>query len=274
MSLFNFGHRTSKMVLASAALLLGGVVVGAGCGGIDVSTLTGFCEAQATAECSFPIVQACYGSNDTSINDDTNSCIQVRSRADKCNPTNLPYNPSFADNCINTRANVYAGGSFDRAAYDTVIEACLPVFNRGGLEGSACTLDSDCDVGAELRCIVRVGGKGVCRVPRLAMGGESCKDSAVQCPAAQFCDAGFHCVQRGIEGEACGAGQPCGGGFRCNEVAQKCEKQFSNGQPCKLDSDCSGGFCLGINTGSGAAGACSSTYQLGFGSPTCLAFTR
>src|SRR3954469_19020088 len=103
MSLFNFDHRTSKLVLACAALMLGGGLIGAGCGGTDTSTIVGFCEAQAIAECSYPVVQACYGSNDASIDADTTTCIATRSQPVKCNPDNLPYHANFADNCVNTR---------------------------------------------------------------------------------------------------------------------------------------------------------------------------
>lgn len=271
MSLFNFDHRTSKLVLASAALLLGGGLIGAGCGGTDTSTLSGFCEAQAIAECSYSVVQSCYGSNEASIDADTTTCIATRSQATKCNPKNLPYHPDFADNCIDTIANTYAQGQYDRAGADAIREACLPALNEGRQEGADCTDDVNCDVGAELRCITRVGGRGTCRRPVLVGGGASCKSPDAQCGPEQYCDAGFHCVQRGIADEACGAGQPCGAGYRCNELTQICEKQYANGQTCKLDSDCSGGFCLAV---SGGSSQCSSTFQFGLGAPTCLAFIR
>lgn len=274
MSLFNFHHRTSRLAFAFAALGLGGGVIGAGCGGADTSSLAGFCQAQAEAECSFTIVEACYGSDDASLQEDTNTCLTTRSRVDKCNPSNLPYHPELADNCIETRANVYAAGKFDRKAADSIREACLPVFNKGGAEGTSCDIDDDCDVGSKLRCVTRLGGRGTCRVPALVGGGASCKDSAAQCPADQYCDGSSHCIQRPLENEECAAGQPCGGGLRCNEVAKVCQKQFANGSDCKLDSDCLGGFCITISSGSDAQGQCSATFQFGFGSQTCLDFTR
>jgi hypothetical protein len=274
MSLFNFDQRTSRLGPAHTARGGGGGVNGAGCGGANTSTLATYCQAQAEAECSFAVVEACYGSNDSSLNEDTNTCIQTRSAISKCNPANLPYHPEQADNCIETRANVFAAGKFDLAGANTIREACLPVFNRGGLEGSECTVDEDCDVGAQLRCMTRFGGRGTCRVPAAVGGGSSCKDPAAQCPTDQYCDEGFHCVQRPLAGETCGAGQPCGAGLRCNEATLACEKQYANGSACKLDSDCSGGFCIAIAGASGAEGQCSATYQFGFGSATCQDFTR
>lgn len=274
MSLFNFHQRTSRLALALTALGLGGGLIGAGCGGANTDTLANYCQAQAEAECSIAVVQACYGSSDATLNDDTSSCIQTRSAISKCNPSNLPYHPEQADNCIDTRASVYGAGKFDRAGADAIREACLPVFNKGGLEGSECTVDDDCDVGAQLRCITRIGGRGTCRVPKTVDGGSSCKDPAAQCPTNQYCDDGLHCVQRPAAGEKCGAGQPCDTGLRCNEVSQACEKQYANGSACKLDTDCIGGFCIAINGTSGAEGQCSATFQFGFGSATCLDFTH
>lgn len=268
MSLFNFDYRTSKLVLASAALALTGGVIGAGCGGADVSTLGGFCQALATADCSYAVVQACYGSTDEQLEQDTNSCIAARSQGANCNPEGLPYHSDFADNCIAAHTEAYANASLDRAAFDAVREACLPVFNRAGQKGQACVADSDCEVGAELRCVLRLGGKGTCQLPIPVPGGESCKDAAAQCPVTQFCDSGFHCVARPVAGESCGEGQTCAIGFRCNELSGKCIAQNNNGTACKLDGDCNSGFCLAA----GDEGLCSGTYQLSFGSATCSDF--
>lgn len=274
MSLFNFDYRASKLVLASAALALAGGVIGAGCGGADLSTQAGFCQALAQADCSYAVVQACYGSDDASLEQDTNSCIAERSKPEKCNPGNLPYHSDFAENCIAAHTNVYANESFNRETYDSLREACLAAFNRGGQKGQACADDSDCEVGGELRCVVRFGGNGSCQIPIPVAGGESCKAPANVCPGNQYCDEGFHCVARGSAGDDCGAGQPCGTGFRCNELAGKCEGQYANNDNCKLDSDCSGGFCIATAASSGSEGLCTSTFQFSWGTSTCLNFTR
>ncbi|MFT3774444.1 MAG: hypothetical protein QM820_54485 [Minicystis sp.] len=268
MSLFNFDNRTFRLVLAGAALALTGGALGTGCGGSNTGTLEGFCGELAAVECSYAIVTACYGSSDATFQTDQASCIAARSRVSNCNPNGLTYHPEFADACIAQHGLVFSSATIDSATYATLRDACLPAFNQGRTQGSECSDDSDCDVGyAGLRCITRVGGKGTCQVPVPVAGGASCKDPSAQCPTGNYCDSGFHCVQIGLKGDACGAGQPCGTGTRCvNEV---CVDQLTNGQACTSADDCVGGFCLG-----GAdAGQCAASYILAFGSSTCKAFT-
>jgi len=271
MSLFNFDHRTSGLVLAGGALALAGAVIGAGCGGTDVSTQEGFCSALAAADCSYAIVQACYGSSDASLQADIDSCITARRQANICNPAHLPYHADFADGCISQHQTVFGASTIDGTNWDSVREACLPTFNRGGQKGSVCTDDVDCDVGYNgLRCIMRVGGKGTCQVPKAVAGGASCKDAAAQCPAGNYCDPGFHCVETPLKGEECGAGQPCSDGYRCNADLTTCENQLANGSKCARDTDCSGGFCLDTATGK----QCAASYIFAFGATTCVDFKR
>lgn len=259
------------LVLAGAALALAGGVIGTGCGGADVSTEDGFCAALAEADCSYAIVQACYGSSDASIQADVDACISARRQPSKCNPARLPYHPEFADACIAQHQTVFANATIDGQSWASVSEACLSTFNRGGQAGSSCTADHDCDVGyGGLRCMVRVGGKGTCQVPKPVMGGDSCKDPAAQCPADKYCNADFFCVVKPSNTDACGAGQPCGDGFRCNGELEKCEPQLPNGSDCSRDSDCTGGFCLDTATGK----QCAASYVFSFGATTCSDFKR
>lgn len=266
MSLFNF-----RLVLAGAALALAGGVIGTGCGGTDTSTVQGFCTALAQSDCSPAIVQSCYGSSEASLQADTDRCIQARSGLATCNPRNLPYHPDFADACIAQHQQIFSASTIDLESWKTVAEACLPALNRGGAQGSTCTEDSDCDVGySGLRCLVRVGGKGTCEVPRAVMGGESCKAADAQCPDAQYCSETFNCISMPEKGDACGAGQPCGAGFQCAADTKICVNQLPNGSECARDSECQGGFCL--DTASGKQ--CAASYVFAFGASTCSAVTR
>lgn len=270
MSLFNLHHRTSRMLLVSAALALAGGVVAAGCGGADTSTEQGFCSALAAADCSYNAVQSCYGSTDATIQTDTDSCIRARSQSSVCNPQGLTYHADFADKCIAQHSAIYSSQQIDAASWASLREACLPVFNRGGEVGTSCTDDADCDVGYQgLRCLVRVGGKGSCQAPIQVAGGASCKDPAAQCPAGNYCDTGFHCVQEGIKGDTCGAGQPCGTGYRCDAEASVCIAQLPNGSACARDADCIGGFCIGTASGTSQ---CAATYAFGIGTASCSGF--
>jgi hypothetical protein len=272
MSLFNFGHRTFRLALAGVTLAIGGGAMAIGCGGADLSTPNGFCAAVAAADCSISIVQACLGSSDATLQTDTDRCVAARSKLTTCNPSNLTYHPDFADACIAQHQLVFSSTSIDSTSYQSLVEACLPVFNQGRPQGAACKLDSDCDVGfAGLRCLTRVGGNGTCQVPNPVEGGSSCKDPTAQCPDAQYCDSNFHCVEVGLKGDACGAGEPCGTGTRCNKDLNQCVNQLANGEKCAADGDCAGGFCLGAADGSSR---CAGSLVFAQGSSICLDFTQ
>lgn len=271
MSFFNFDHRTFRLALAGVMLALTGGAIGTGCGGYDLGTTAGFCSALAAADCSPAIVQAC-GSTEATLQADTDRCVAVRSKLDKCNPSGLTYHPDFADACIAQHQAVFSNSSIDKAGIDSLTEACLSVLNQGHSAGSQCTADSDCDVGyGGLRCLTRVGGKGTCQVPNPVMGGASCKDATAQCPVGNYCDSGFHCVQVGQSGDICGAGQPCDNGFRCNKDANACVSQLGTGAKCNADTDCAGGFCLRVASGEKL---CSANFVFAFGSSACLDFTQ
>jgi hypothetical protein len=276
MSLFNFDLRNARLVLAGASLVLGGAALAGGCGGgYDLTSIVGFCQAQAAADCSIAIVGACYGSSDQTISTDTDSCIAARSQISKCNPSGLPYHPEFADACVAQHQAVFANSQIDGATYATLRDACLPVFNKGNPQGSGCSDDSDCDVGNQLRCVVHAG-KGTCQIPTAVGGGESCSQLAAQCTDSSgnidtfYCDSGNHCVTAGAAGEKCSSADACGTGLRCNSSAKVCVDQATNGQPCHAASECAGGFCLGAS--SSAVGECAATLTYAFGGSTCQDF--
>jgi len=275
MSLYQLGRRNQGLgwVLAGGLIALVGGVLGGGCGGIDTSTLSGFCQAAAQIDCSQAVVQACYGSTDASLGADTNTCIASRSLPANCNPSGLPFHSEFASACLSEHQNAYSGASYDAMEAQALRAACLPAFNKGGEQGAQCGDDSDCDVGNQLACVMREGGNGTCQVPVQVMGGDKCLDPDSQCVDGDYCDQTNHCVTDGAAGDTCGAGQPCGTSYRCNLASTKCEAQYPDQHLCNVDSDCLNGFCLPVGTAAGGAGKCSASYIFAFNTATCVPFT-
>jgi hypothetical protein len=277
MSLFNFDYRNGRLVVAGALLVLGGGMVGGGCGSSepDVSTQEAFCLASAQTECSPTTVVACYLSNGTTLPTDTEQCITAASTPERCNPGNLPYNPNFAQPCLQAQANVYQSAQLDPTALQQMQQICLAVFNDGGATGATCTDDSGCDVGDGFACIVHAGSKGTCQMPVPAMPGNSCASPNAQCVDATgatdtyYCEATGNCVQDPGNGATCGAGTPCATGLRCDPTSNACSPQLTDGASCTQNSDCVGGFCLATN---GGGAVCVAQDVLSFGSPTCADF--
>lgn len=272
MSLFNFDLRNLRMWFAGATLALGGGILGGGCSSVDLSTIAGFCQAVATADCSQAIVTACYGSSDQTLSVDTGNCVAARSQITKCNPTGLPYHPELADACVAAHQSAFSSAQIDGMTYASVTTACLPVFNRGRSVGSACSADSDCDVGGQLLCVLHAG-KGSCQIPVAANGGESCSAAAAQCVDGFFCDGGNHCVAAGGAGDKCGGGHSCGSGLRCDAGSKLCQAQFPNTHECNDNADCAGGFCLGAGATS-VGGTCAASLTYAFGGSSCKPFLR
>jgi hypothetical protein len=269
MSSFKFyGRRWSS---AGAALVLGGAgaLFGGACGGsdADLTTLQGFCQALAQADCSSVVVTACYGSDDTTIATDTQSCITARSAPESCNPTGLPYNSAYAQPCIDAHTAAYQNTSLMATDLQNIEQACVPVFNNGGQVGATCTADTDCDAGSGYSCIVHLS-KGTCEVPIMTAAGSSCADPAAQCADGNYCEASANCVNDPSQGEACGAGIPCGTGLRCDATSSMCSAQLPDQSACSADSDCQGGICIATTT----SGLCAATYTFALDSPTCAPF--
>ncbi len=268
MSLFDFDHRTTRLLVAGGLLALGGAALGTGCGGgTDTTTIDSFCQAIAQADCSNAIVIACYGSNDTTYQTDLANCVAARSQISVCNPQNLPYHAEYADYCISTHEQVYQATQLEAGAFTLLDQACAPVFNRSGAVGTKCTADIDCDIGGGLACVVHQtadGTAGTCQTPIPTAAGAKCSDLAAQCTDGLFCQQSGYCVAAPVKGEVCGPGITCAAGFFCNVDSNQCENQKQNTETCTADDNCVGGFCI--------SGQCSGTYSFAFGSSTCQDF--
>lgn len=270
MSLFDFDYRTTRLAITGGLLAAAGTVLGSGCGGGgDTTTLAGFCQALATADCSNALVIACYGANDSTFDADLQQCIRARSATSVCNPSGLPYNAEFADGCISAHEQVYQATQLDPTAFDLLRQNCAPVFNKGGKVGTKCVEDTDCDVSGGLYCVVHQGKGattvGTCQEPVPTMAGEKCTDPAAQCADGLFCQEAGYCVASPSAGDICGPGIKCEMGYFCDPDQNACVKQFSDTAPCNADDNCAGGFCVG--------GRCTATYSFAFGSATCQEFT-
>lgn len=267
----------------SVSFLLGCLVVvlGAGCGGggdtdtggsttssYAYPTDASFCEALAKAECNDAVVTACYGSDQTSLPDDQKSCVTAR--AGRCNPDHLPYHPEHAEACIAAHAAAVQDATWTHDELAQIEEACLPVFSKQQSEGAACSVNTDCDATKDLRCVVKLGNiGGICAVPKVVTGGESCAAPAEVCADGFYCDPKVsHCLAYPQENEACSATTPCDPVFYCTDAdTGVCTAKTKNGQACSLDEVCAGGFCVGANEH--MTGKCSSTLQLALTSSSC-----
>lgn len=269
-----------RLVVAAGSLALAGGALAAGCGGGglsgDYSTQMSFCQVLAQADCSDPVVRACYGADDSSVGTDTTTCIAARSALDRCNPAGLPYHSQYAQDCVDAHTNLYGSSQLDPGLFQAAQQACLGVFNKGGTQGASCSSDADCAVTPvaenqpSLVCIIHQGA-GTCQIPNLVNAGDKCQDPTAQCPDGYSCLAGGYCVANPGSGEACGPGITCGNSvskLRCDLTTMKCAAPFDDGQACTDVSECSGNFCVPTAKG----GICSHTYTLALGAPACEVF--
>jgi len=271
MSSFTFDTRW----IAGGALALAGGALAGGCGGgpppVDFTQEATFCQQVAQADCSAVAVEACYGADDSSLGQDTATCVTARSSPEHCNPLNLPYHSMYAASCVAAHANVYAANPLDPNALAAMELACTAVLNRGGTQGAPCAADTDCAGTGDSTgfvCVIHQGKPGQCEVPVSVAAGDTCADPAPACPAGSYCDTGSHCVQDPVNGQPCGTGISCASGFFCDTTASSCKTQLQDNQPCTASSDCVGQFCVGAP----GMSVCSHTFTLALLSPTCSDF--
>ncbi len=256
--------------LRSAALVLLAGALGGACGGssgVDYTEIASFCQALAQADCSQPVVQDCYGSSAATLPTDTQSCVARRASPEVCNPLNLDYHAAYAQPCVDAHTAAYGTAELDPAALQSMTQACLPVFNQGGEQGSHCSADTDCDAGGGLSCVLHQS-TGSCEAPTTVMPGSSCADPSAVCTAGYFCEASGYCVAEPSQGQACSATLACSPGLRCDSSGDVCAGQLQDDSPCTEATDCVGGVCITTSTG----GVCAANYTFAVGSATCTGF--
>ncbi len=203
---------------------------------------TAFCIELGKALCNPSVVQACYGSDDKSLAADTAKCSAAVALTSHCHAPGLPYHAAGARGCIDAGAAAYADAKLTSDEIVAYNKACLVAFSRGGPSGSKCTLDSDCDAGGGLRCLLK-GDAGTCRVPKTVMNGEDCSGSDSVCNDEYYCDAGSHCVAKQATNKPCDAKIPCDSKSTCNLTSGMCAAKKANGESCSGGGECTGGFC-------------------------------
>ncbi len=231
-------------------------------------TETAFCKAVAEVVCNSEVVSACYGSSDATLPDDTESCVEQYARQARCNPGGFPYDSAGAEGCIAAMKAAYADAIINQVDVENMAEGCLPVFSTGGVEGSACDIDSDCDGKASLRCVIK-GGEGTCQVPEVITPGQKCGEPQQVCEEGYYCGSDDACIVRPDADGDCSEIKPCVETALCTDGV--CVAKTDNGGTCTTAAECLGGFC--VIASEATEGSCGAQYAL---SPTtgesCLPF--
>lgn len=230
-----------------------------------------FCTALGEAECNQEVVEACYGSDASTLLEDTTSCVAARSA--RCNPLGLPYHPEAAEGCITARQAALEDAVWNKDEIAAVETACLPVLSKEGAEAATCGADHDCNSAGGLKCIIKFGyAAGVCGVPVVMAGGEGCADPLEVCGDTFYCDSQVvHCLAKPALDEPCSAAAPCDEGFYCTDSeVGKCLAKTKNGLACQKDALCAGGFCVGATAD--VDGVCSSTFPLQITGDSCTEY--
>jgi hypothetical protein len=206
----------------------------------------GFCSALAQAVCNANLVKECYGSDDSSLESDTASCVENAMMSmgaqDFCNPTSAIYRAVNAQACIDAYANAYSDAALGASELEDIAAACHPTLSGNGAKGATCDTDQDCNGSQDFFCVVKAG-KGTCQVPVEVDAGRNCEAAADVCSDADFyCDAS-NCVEKVGVGSTCAADIPCKDDAFCDEMTLKCVARFANGTTCTLDQDCEGLVC-------------------------------
>jgi hypothetical protein len=235
-----------------------------------------FCDELATQVCNAMLVENCYNSSDSTLDDDTEACIESFIDNGACNPNSLPYHAGEANAqaCIDAWKEAYADARLEADEMLDAELACLKVFNRGYTKAAACTADHDCDVLADLKCVKKPGeAEGQCYKPEYVGGGDECTDADQQCNVGYFCDLEFggYCHQEAKVNEACFATKFCVASVVCGtEEPTVCIAKFPNGSPCTANEECLNGFC--VKAAGAANGTCGASLNITATSAACEPF--
>ncbi len=242
----------------------------------NYATLSEFCNAYATAECSPQMLTVC-GVTEA-------QCEGVR--AQKCKteaPTGKAYRPFASGQCVATVAAAWADATTSYEELATIRKTCDVVFQTEGDAGVTCTTHSDCDLDDGLRCIknnLLWCQNAQCLEPVYVDAGEVCSPWGSVCPDGYACtvEAGT-CVAWSKDGESCSdecfARVPCEPHLQCvtNPSGGKwCQDKLVNGSSCTQDGQCAGGICVLDLMGPGTGGACADEHEYWADDPGCAAF--
>ena len=273
----------SRMVVAATVVVAGAGVSSAACvtsesiepSGAAYPTKQAFCDRLAELVCNDAVVRGCYGSSDSSLVQDKDSCVIAFRSTDTCRPS-LDYHSDDADSnakaCMAAWQGVYADAALDADEIADAEEACLAAFHDPGPENVDCEADYDCNYASGLRCVTKPGAiNGTCQVPEEIAGGYDCSEINQTCVEGFYCDGSGNCLARENVGDACSSEVLCVEAANCSApVDGTCVAKASNNSPCQQDLDCADGLC---NVGTGSTeGLCAGTITLNQNAAACDVF--
>lgn len=267
--------RTWTMVLSAS--VLAGLMWMTGCGSDDAEEtpegpkhpdVAAYCNARARVECSQQTVENCAAPS-------VEACVAKRQMVCAGTiPAGKSYRHGEAEACVAAVEGAFADAIVTTDERTSIADACAALFEtEAGVTGSSCSVDSDCRMSEDYRCVLRADAdagkmKGVCQIPKSVGAGESCEAVDAQCDSGLYCDEGAHCVKIGTAGSACSATKPCGEGLKCDPEEGKCMQKAAIGSPCESDDDCFEGLC----NPAGESRICSGKMILSPGDPACAEF--
>jgi hypothetical protein len=243
---------------ALATLSMGGIVVGAmamGCSSSDdpppadpLATESGFCVELAKVICQDAVVESCYGSAASTLEDDKKTCLE-NAETKFCNAANLVYRPAGAQECIDSYKAAYDEAELNQAELDNLAKACHKTLSGSAVKGESCEVDSDCNGADGLYCVIKPGAEGTCQVPEEIDPGLDCGSANQVCVDGFFCSSDADaCIAERDVGDECSEAQPCNAEALCDDATTMCVAKKANGNECTRNEECSGGFC-DINAG-------------------------
>jgi hypothetical protein len=238
-------------------------------------TKSTFCDQLAKLVCNDTVVRACYGSDDSSLVADTESCVDAFKDQDLCMPSVDYHNDqddTQASACLSAWRGVYSDGAIEADELAEAEETCLAAFHDAGAAGSDCIEDSECDIADSLRCVVKPGATGgTCQEPEEMGGGHECAEINQTCAEGFYCDPSGNCLARENIGDPCSSEILCVEEANCSApVDGVCEAKLPNNETCQRDLDCANGLC---NKGTGDTdGLCAGRITLNQTSAACDIF--
>ncbi len=230
----------------------------------ELGTVTAYCNARASAECSSAVVSACgFGSPTHCESSHAKSCMGSI-------PQGTKYQPSKAPACLALVAKAFSTSQITAAALASLDPACGPeLFAGPGAARATCMTDYDCDSAKGLSCVFpnppSTGNMGQCFVPVVITPGGDCSGQGTVCGTNTYCDpTAFTCVTDAQLGESCNAPDyPCAAGLSCpgsGFFGATCQAGSADGAACSSSTECSSGLCDKAANQSG--GTCASTVTL------------
>ena len=224
--------------------------------------LSSFCEAKAERECTDTVLGRCQTTLDDCLTTRRGICGQAK-------PAGTDYRPTEAETCLATVAAAYADDEYTAEEQAAEQEACALLYGGAGVEGSSCTQDYQCDLDADLRCVIPTGeATGRCYVPVETGPGESCDSASAVCAEGYYCSAIEHiCAARAKENASCSATKLCQDDLLCigEEDAATCQPKSTTGAECTVGDECESGMCSQV----GSVNKCVTSVILAPNEPIC-----